>query len=224
MRSIVLKDHAIDKDEALALLDEYAEFLEKHTGIECDWYVEGYDFSRVPTEPDSDGDLKPTRDYLYDLEAEVHDRYGDYGVDNIIMWVHEKHFTFKGIWGSNFSYYFHKYSTQLCRWDKDNTYNTFGTLNHELAHSFDRVIKEETGVDVNDEFGFDWDAIAVHGKGQWEYIGRKNGKENTESLELIAPYLKDAYQKRKEKHFAPVRVLQLSIIKLLKSILARYGK
>ena len=62
MRAVIKLDNKIDKDEALALLDEYAEFIEKHTGIVCEWYVERHDFSYVPTTPDSDGDLKPTFD------------------------------------------------------------------------------------------------------------------------------------------------------------------
>jgi len=220
MRSIVLKDHLIDKDECLALLDEFGEFFEKHTGIECEWYVEGYDFSRVPTVPDSDGDLKPTYQYRQSLAKDVHDRYGDYGVDNIIMLVHENNFTFRGVWGVNWSGSHYKYSLQLCRWDKDNPANSFGTLYHELMHSFDWVVESEIATEVDDIYGVHWDKI-IHGVGDWDYI---RYQENTRALKGIAPYLKEAYQKRKEKHFEPVRLLQLSIIKLLKSILARYGK
>ena len=223
MRTVVLLDLPIDKDKALELLDEYGVFLKKHTGIDCEWYVERRDFSVVPTEPDSDGDLKPTRQYLKNLEAEVRTRYNDYGTDNIVMWVHQDNFLYKGIWGSNFSYYFHKYSTQLCRWDKRNKYNTFGTLNHEFAHSFDRVILEELGVDINKLFGFDWDAVAVHGQGEWEYIGRKTGKENEESLTLVGPYLKLAYLKRKEKHEKYVGLLG-QVVSLLTTLVSLLKK
>ena len=214
MRTLIKLDLKIDKDEALALLDDYADFIKEHTGIECEFYVERKDFSQVPTSPDSDGDLKPTRAYLKALEKEVHTRYRDYGVDNIIMWVHEENFLFSGIWGSNFSYYFNKYSTQLCRWDKDNSANTFGTLYHEQMHSFDRLVLEELQIDVNKLFGYDWDAGAVHGAGKWDYIGRRTGRENTEALKQIAPYVMSALKKRKEKHAKEVGLLK-KLIKVL---------
>ena len=214
MRTLIKLDLKIQKDEALALLDDYADFIKEHTSIECEFYVERKDFSQVPTSPDSDGDLKPTRAYMKALEKEVHDRYRDYGTDNIIMWVHEDNFLFRGIWGSNFSYFYHKYSTQLCRWDKDNSANTFGTLYHEQMHSFDRLVLEELKIDVNKLFGYDWDAGAVHGAGKWDYIGRRTGRENTEALKQIAPYVLSALKKRKEKHDKEVGLLH-KLIKVL---------
>ena len=219
MRTLVQLDLKIDKDEALALLDDYADFIKEHTGIECEFYVERKDFSQVPTSPDSDGDLKPTSAYLKALEKEVHTRYRDYGVDNIVMWVHEDNFTFRGIWGSNFSYFYHKYSTQLCRWDKDNSDNTFGTLYHEQMHSFDRLVLEELQIDVNKLFGYDWDAGAVHGAGKWDYIGRRTGRENTKALQQIAPYVMAALKKRKEKHEKDVGLLR-QIVTILSTVVA----
>jgi len=219
MRTLAIIDLKIDKDEALALLDDYADFIKEHTGIECEFYVERKDFSQVPTSPDSDGDLKPTRAYMKALEKEVHDRYRDYGTDNIIMWVHEDNFLFRGIWGSNFSYFYHKYSTQLCRWDKDNTANTFGTLYHEQMHSFDRLVLEELNIDVNKLFGYDWDAGAVHGAGDWDYIGRRTGRENVPALKQIAPYVVSALAKRKEKHEKDVGLLR-QIVTILSTVVA----
>ena len=223
MRTLIQLDLKIDKDEALALLDDYADFIKEHTGIECEFYVERKDFSQVPTSPDSDGDLKPTRAYMKALEKEVHDRYRDYGTDNIIMWVHEDNFLFRGIWGSNFSYFYHKYSTQLCRWDKDNSANTFGTLYHEQMHSFDRLVLEELKIDVNKLFGYDWDAGAVHGAGDWDYIGRRTGRENTEALKQIAPYVMSALKKRKAKHDKDIGLLKklIEVLSTLVSLLSR---
>jgi len=223
MRTLIQLDLKIDKDEALALLDDYADFIKEHTGIECEFYVERKDFSQVPTSPDSDGDLKPTRAYMKALEKEVHDRYRDYGTDNIIMWVHEDNFLFRGIWGSNFSYFYHKYSTQLCRWDKDNSANTFGTLYHEQMHSFDRLVLEELQIDVNKLFGYDWDAGAVHGAGKWDYIGRRTGRENTEALKQIAPYVMSALKKRKAKHDKDIGLLKklIEVLSTLVSLLSR---
>ena len=223
MRTLVQLDLKIPKDECLALLDDYADFIKEHTGIECEFYVERKDFSQVPTSPDSDGDLKPTRAYLKALEKEVHTRYRDYGVDNIVLFVHEENFTFRGIWGSNFSYYFNKYSTQLCRWDKDNSANTFGTLNHEIMHSFDAVVLKETGINLDLILGLDYDKFIVHGgrpdkvnTTEWKYV---NHQQNTKALKTIAPYLLRAYAVRKEKHDKDIGLLT-QIVKLLSTLVS----
>lgn len=200
MRTVVKLSKLIPKEKALEMLNEYSEFIKENTGIECQWYIEQHDFSFIPTVPDSAGDLKPTAEYHKALEDDVHKRYGDYGTDNILVWIHEDEFFLKGIWGVNRSYFYHKYSTQFCRWDKHNRLNTFGTLNHEIAHSFDTLISKELGIDINKLFGFNWDSVAVHGEGKWEYVGRKNAKENTESLKMITPYITKAYAKRKTEH------------------------
>jgi len=217
MRSVILIDTKIDKDEALALLDDFSEFFEEHTGIKHEFWVERRDFSQVPTMVESDGDLKPTHAYRKALNADVHKRYKDYGTDNVIMWVHEDNFLYKGIWGQNWSGIYYKHSFQLCRWDKDNTANSFGTLYHELMHSFDWVVKSELGTDVNKLFGYDWDAGAVHGDGKWDYIGRKTGRENTKALKQISPYLLAAFNSRKEKHKAYFS-LQFQIVELLTTL------
>ena len=219
MRTLVKLDLKIDKDEALALLDDYADFIKEHTGIECEFYVERKDFSQVPTHVESDGDIKPTPAYRTALMKDVHNRYRDYGTDNVVMWVHEDNFLYKGIWGQNWSYIYHKFSLQLCRWDKDNSANTFGTLYHEQMHSFDRLVLEELNIDVNKLFGYDWDAGAVHGAGDWDYIGRGTGRENVPALKQIAPYVVSALAKRKGKHDKDVGLLR-QIVTILSTVVA----
>lgn len=222
MRNVILLDTKIDKDEALLLLDDYADFIEKHSGVKPVFWVERHDFSSVPTEPDGDGDLKPTWEYRQKLANSVFSRYSTYGTDNIVMWVHEDNFLYKGIWGVNYSYAHHKYCFQLCRWDKDNPANTFGTLYHEQMHSFDAVIKYETGFNVDTLITGHWDTAVVHGQGaKWEYIGRRTGRENTAALELIAPHLRKAYQNRLDKHFKPVREVQKRLITQLRLVVDR---
>lgn len=216
MRNVIIKDTKINKDELLHLLDEYADFIEKHTGIVPEFYVEQRDFTQVPTVVDSDGDMKPTQAYIQMLCDDVRSRYGNDGTDNVVMLVHEDNFLYKGIWGQNWSFQHGTYSFQLCRWDKDNTANSFGTLNHEIMHSFDAVIKRETGKDINILFDGDWDGQVVHGKGKWEYV---RYQENTKALKKIAVPLKEAYNIRKERHLAPYKAVQLRIINLLRSIL-----
>ena len=219
MRTLIQLDLKIDKDECLALLDDYADFIKEHTGIECEFYVERKDFSQVPTHVESDGDIKPTPAYRTALMKDVHNRYRDYGTDNVVMWVHEDNFLYKGIWGQNWSYIYHKFSLQLCRWDKDNSANTFGTLYHEQMHSFDRLVLEELNIDVNKLFGYDWDAGAVHGAGDWDYIGRRTGRENVPALKQIAPYVVSALAKRKGKHDKDVGLLR-QIVTILSTVVA----
>ena len=222
MRTVAIIDLKIDKDEALALLDDYSEFIEKHTGVVCEWYVERRDFSSVPTSPDNDGDLKPTYAYRQALARDVHDRYGDYGADNIVMWVHEDNFLFKGIWGVNYSYSHFKYCFQLCRWDKDNPANTFGTLYHEQAHSFDAVIEKETGVDIRPLLKVgDYDRDIVHGASdKWDYI---RYQENTGALKKMAGALQKAYKVRKDKHNQRVTLMK-TIVKLLSTVVSLLQK
>ena len=227
MRTLILKDTKIDKDELLAVLDDFSDFFEEHTGIECTFWVEQHDFSSVPTVPDSDGDLKPTHEYRKALNKAVHARYGDYGADNVVMLVHEDNFLFKGIWGQNWSYVYHKHSFQLVRYDRDNKFNTLGTLYHEFMHSFDRLIKEETGFNIDPLFEGNWDKYVVHGgrpdevgKYSWDYI---KYQDNTDALRAIATHLKHAFDKRKEKHDKHMGLYK-QIIKLLQLLISLLSK
>lgn len=227
MRTVVLLDKLIDKDEALNILNDFGEFYKEHTGIECTWWVERRDFSQVPTVPDSDGDLKPTYQYRQSLNKSVHDRYGDYGTDNVIMWVHEDNFLFKGIWGTAWSYVHYKYNFLLCRWDKDNPVNTWNTLFHELEHPADTLILKELGIEIDgiieEHFNvsdFDYDRDYVHGGSPlFKYIGQRGYVRDSRMLELLKPYLQGAYNKRKEKHFAPYNKVLWQIITILKGML-----
>ena len=221
MRNLILKDTKIDKDELLKFVDDYADFFEENAGITPVTWVEQHDFSHVPTKPDSDGDLKPTEEYVTKLLKGVHDRYNDYGVDNVIMLVHEDNFLFKGIWGQNWSYKYHQYCFQLCRWDKRNSANSFGTFYHEQMHSFDAVIQKEIGVDINKVLKIDWDKFIVHGgrpdaegTTKWKYI---RYKENVEALKEIADLLERAYKARQDKHDK-----HTSLLKTLLSVLSTY--
>ena len=228
MRTVVKLSSRINKDEALALLDEYSEFIEDHTGIKCEWYLEQHDFSYIPTVPDADGDLKPTYEYRKNLLEEVHSRYGDNGTDNVVLWIHEDEFFLKGIWGVNYSINKgNSYSLQICRWDKDNSANSFGTLYHEQMHSFDAVIKRELGIDIEPEFGGDWDKFAVHGGRpdevgvyKWDYV---RYKENTVALMQIADRLKRAYAIRKDRHLKKIGLMK-QLVALLSTLVGLLAK
>lgn len=228
MRNLIIKDTKIDKDELFELIEKYQKFWNKHTGITPEFYIEQRDFTSVPTSPDNDGDLKPTYKYRQELATDVHKRYGDYGVDNIIMLVHEDNFLFKGIWGVNYSYRHYKYCFQLCRWDKDRQANSFGTLFHEQMHSLDALIKQETGFDIAPLFGGDWDKYVVHGgrpdevgKYDWDYI---NYQQNTDALQAIAKHLQNAYEVRKKKHQQVIIKMLNVIVRLLEFIIGNKNK
>ena len=235
MRSVAIIDLKIPKDEALALLDEYSEYIEEHTGIKHEFWVERRDFSQVPTTIDSDGDVKPSVAYRKQLFKDVHSRYDDDGTDNVIMWVHDDNFIYKGIWGTNWSYIYGTYSMHLCRWDKFNDVNTFNTLFHEQAHSWDRLILEETGIDIEPlaraHFkikDFDYDRDFVHGKGVWfPYIGKRgftrDNKETVSMLKFLAPYLRQAYGVRKERHMKKLGLME-QIVKLLSTVVSLLSK
>lgn len=216
MRNVLLLDTKINKDEALALLDEYSEWYEKQTGITPIFWVERRDFSQVPTTPDSDGDLKPTYKYRQALATDVHGRYGDYGTDNIVMMVHEDNFVFKGLWGVNWAYSHYKYGFQLVRWDKDNPANTFGTLNHEQDHMYDALILKEIGVDVRPLLKVaDYDADVTHGRD--DRFGYIRYQENAKTLKKLAPYLRKSFAERKRKHDNRVTKLT-TVVHLLKQL------
>ena len=151
MRTVVVKDTKIPKDELLAMLDDYSDFMEEHTGIKPVFWVEQRDFSSVPTKVDDDGDMKPTNDYLRALSKDVESRYGEAGTDNVVMLVHEDNFLYRGIWGQNWSFSLGSYSLQLCRWDRDNVVNSFNTFFHEggPGHSADAVLKKELNLNLH---------------------------------------------------------------------------
>lgn len=246
MRNLILKDTKIDKDELLAMLDDYSDFYEEQTGITCTFWVENRDFSQVPTVPDADGDLKPTREYRKALETDVHKRYKDYGVDNIVMMVHEDNFLYKGVWGVAWAYNFYKYSFLLCRWDRNNVVNSFNTLFHEGLHPADTLIKKELDIEIEplikkmilltgnsvdrayvNKNGFDYDRDFIHGNlPSADYIGKSGyqpNEENLKVLKFIAPYLHRAYEVREEKHQQEFRILY-AIIELLTNFLAKFTK
>lgn len=229
MRIVVKLDNKINKDEALGVLDQYADIIRDATGMECEFFVERHDFSYVPTVPDSDGDLRPTDQYRQELCKEVFDRYGYYGCDSILMWVHEDNFLFKGLWGVAWAYKHFKYNLLLCRWDKDNEVNTLNTLLHEGEHPHDTTIQKELGINITplicNHFGytsFNYDRDYVHGNHpDWKYIGKRGYTTDTRMLEFLAPYLRKAYKKRKEAYLEPYKKVQWKVIEFLRSLLKR---
>lgn len=205
MRIFVFKDEDIEDSEYQKLCDDFTELMQSNAGITPTFITEDKDFSNVPTEPDGDGDLKPTMPYRQQMADYVRARYGEYGIDHIIPLVHRNNWVFKGIWGTNWSNMFGSYHMSLCRFDHKNPANSLGTLYHEIMHSFDALIYATLGVRVDPIVGVVWDKFCVHGgrpdkefTTEWKYIRHK---ENTKALVAIATHLQASYKKRYDLYY-----------------------
>lgn len=224
MRHVVLKDKKIESLKVWQKED--IAFWKEQLGIVPTYEVIDVDFSDYPTYVDEDGDIRPTQAYLQSLTDLVVKKVGQFGCDFIIMLVHEDHWKSDttpdikgdGIWGTNYSYTFGKQCLEYCRWDKDNPANTFGTAYHERHHSFDALIKVETGVNIEPILGVTgYDKSITHGGAKpWKYIRHK---ENLDSLRLMKPYLIQAFEKRRERHEEDLMGMQRTIIKLATQVL-----
>lgn len=204
MRHTILLDKKISEREYKKWVKDDTAFWEEHLGITPTYELRLVDYSNYPTFVDADGDIRPTNAYLQSLVDPVVKSVGEFGTDFIMVMVYEDNWrsdtdTTKGIWGTNYSYVFGKQCLDYCRWDKENPVNTFGTAYHERHHSFDAIIKQETGVDVQPLLGVKrYDAEITHGGTKpWKYI---RNKENTESLKVMRPHLHKAFLKRKTEH------------------------
>lgn len=220
MRHVILLDNKIsDKDYKKWVKDDTA-FWKEHLGITPTYEVVDTDYSDYPTY--IDGKLiRPTYNYLQELTTSVVKKHGDFAFDFIMVMIHEDNWKSDttpdikgdGIWGTNYSYVFGKQCLDYCRWDKDNSANTFGTAYHERHHSFDAIIKVETGIDIQPILRVTaYDHQITHGNLKpWKYIRHK---ENLESLRIMKPYLVKALEVRKAKHEEVMKGLMKQIINL----------
>lgn len=206
MKHAILLDSKITQHEYDAWRKEDSAFWKEHTGITPTYGTLRMDFSDYPTEIDSDGDIRAKASWLQSLTDQVVSIYGQFGIDFIVVAIHEDNWKSApegkgGIWGTNYSYRFGKQHLQYCRWDRDNPANTFGTLYHERHHAFDALVKQETGLSVEGSLGApvgSYDRCVTHGKcPPWKYIRHK---ENTRSLNKMRPMLEAAYKMRRKRH------------------------
>jgi hypothetical protein len=227
MRIVCYKDKLIKPSEYNALVAEYTNFIKDTTGIDVTFWTIDYDFTDYPTIIDTDGDDVLRPNFLQNIAKEVTAKYGDYGTDNVVTLIHERNWKSgkapgrKGIWGTNYSYKYGKYHIQYCRFDEGGLINSFGTLNHEIDHTFDALCQVEVGINLNPILGVTkYDADTTHGgKPPYKYI---RNDENADKLKVIAPYLASAYKKRLERHIDAVKGKQLTIIGLLEKLVYLY--
>jgi hypothetical protein len=204
MRHIVLLDKKIPEKDYQKWVKEDVAFWKENCDITPTYEMIRTDYTNYPTWTDSDGDIRPTQTYLKSLNDPLVKKYGEFGYDFAMVMIHEDNWksdtdTTKGIWGTNYSHIFGKQCLDYCRWDKDNSANTFGTAYHERHHSFDAIIKVETGVDVLPLLGVTlYDHHITHGNQKpWLYIRHK---ENLDSLKIMKPHLQKAFAERARKH------------------------
>ena len=223
MRHVILKDIKITTEALEAWKVEDIAFWKKYIGVTPTYEVIDTDYTTYPTYIDEDGDIRPTYEYLQKKTNEVVKKFGEFGTDFIMVMVHEDNwksdtdFT-KGIWGTNYSYIFGKQCLEYCRWDKDNTANTFGTAYHERHHSFDALISVETGVNIEPILNVKgYDKSITHGGAlPWKYIRHK---ENLDSLKTMKPHLQEVFRIRKEKHDKVITGLMETIVSLATQLL-----
>jgi len=219
MKHTILKDKKILERDYNQWAHEDSLFWQQHLGITPEYTMIEVDCSDYPTYIDSDGDIRPTDQYLQNLNDLATKKDGHFGVDFVMVMIHEDNWKsdndqIKGIWGTNYSYIFGKQCLEYCRWDKDNDANTFGTAYHERHHSFDAMIKIETGVDVRPLLDVQkYDHEITHGNKNppWKYIRHK---QNTESLKIMKPHLLASFEARRKKHDEVVEGLMGTIINL----------
>lgn len=237
MRTIVYKDIKIPQAAYDELLKTYSDFITRQAGIKPVWFTHDYDYTDYPTVIDTDGDDIIRPDFLQKIADEVTAKYGAWGADHIVTLIHEDNWksgataTRRGISGTNYSYRFNNYHIQYVRWWKrkgrseaQEMINRFGTLNHEQDHSYDALISRELGVDIRQVLGVvNYDKNTTHGEPK-AYHGYIKYQENAEKLRVMASYLNQAYTKRREKHFAPVRVVQKTLIQALTEKIKRLLK
>lgn len=222
MKLLILKDTKIDPKQLASVMADLADFYKANAGIAVTYVTEERDYTTYPVTPDADGDGKLPESYIRAATSEIYQRYSGEGTDHVVFLIHRDNWKLNGVWGTNYSNRFNGYQVQVCRFDNQNLANSFGTLYHEVMHSHDALIKIMTGEDVNELFAHlwcyqDWDNTIVHGnrfKGCATHYTYIRHKENADALQMIAPMLRKAYQKRHEIYEQKRRTMLQTILTL----------
>lgn len=259
MRYVIYKDKTIPEKTYQEHLDTISSFWQRWLDITPDFWVVEKDYSDYSYEIDDDGDVRPSYQFLADILNEVYEKYSVDGTDYVRIHIHEDNWQSSGplfdriraingfpkkngIWGTAFAYYIRPYLTTYCRYDRDNTYNSFNTAYHEDLHPWDSLVKTELGIDLDtivekwlrirfaentdvishlDTKGFRWDRDMVHGglDEVFDYIGRAGAGLNEAVLPVVAPYVRAALEKREQRHLEHMKGLQKTIITLLEQVI-----
>jgi len=213
MKILYIVDEDIKLKDAEKLAKDYGKFIKKHSDITPQSFFEAKYLKDHPVI-----NKYPKASWVANLAKDVHTRYSGEGTDHVVIWVHEDNWKSdppgpkNGIWGINWSNIYSGYQVHYCRWDagSNGKVNTFGTLWHEMHHSFDALIETYTGVNIDNLLGVsDWDSQITHGgSDRWEYM---RYKENTDSLKAIAHLLVESYTKRQKIYLQKIGIIKEKI-------------
>jgi len=198
MKILLLADNNIKQNHIDKLKNDFIDFIHTYTGLTPEFFIERKDFTSYPTSIDSEGDVRLTPDFIKSITDDIYQRYAE-EIDHVAFLIHQDNWQsddgVRKIWGTNYSNIYNGYQVHICRYDKRNQVNTFGTFYHEVHHSLDALILTYTGTNIAKLIGEpNWDIDITHGRSAvWDYI---RNRENRESLIYAAPYLKLAYAKR----------------------------
>ena len=212
MRITILKDKKISKTHVQETQRQFEDFL---SDFDIQWFVHDRDYVFYPTFTDKDGDKRPTNKFLKDESDFVFKKYGRWGTDHVVILIDKDHWQSPTIWGTNYSNIFHGYQVHYCRKDT-RVVNTVGTVYHEIMHSFDALVKTETGIDVAKYANVEnWDKDVVHGRGRYyDYI---QYNENLEAVDYIASWLKKSYANRQARFDKEYGLLK-NVVSLLQTL------
>lgn len=191
---LIRKDIAISQPQLDRVLAELSRFYTENAGVKIKWIIESHDYKGMEKSTAAGIFDTLSERYMRTQCADIYRRHQE-AIDHVIFLIHKNNWDFEGVWGENFSNHFSGYQTQVCRYDNDNTANSFGTIYHEMHHSHDAFIYKYTGKNIDQFLGYDWDDNVTHGGGkEWQYI---RYQENRQSLVYISHMLQEAIDKRR---------------------------
>ena len=116
--------------------------------------------------------------------------------------------------------------------------NSFNTMIHEWGHCLDALVLSVLNIEIDvqlEEYvaatypglmtnGFNWDRDYIHGAlaPTFPYIGRRGTTFKGELLKVIAPLLRQSYEKRQALHDDYTKGLKMQVITLLKALVVLY--
>lgn len=228
MNILILKDKKIGNAEVGSVISEVSHIYEERCDIIPTVHYENMDYSELPFEVYYSDNFGISKAYIKRKAKDIYKRWAE-EIDLVIFLVHENNWKAGRIWGWNLSNIYSGYEVEQCRWDKDKAANSVGTMYHEIMHSHDSFIYRYLGIWVHPLLRVgSWDVDIVHGRSpSYEYIRHK---ENQDALQYIAPFLRQAFAKRRkifEKHVSVLRQIlnkAEQVLELQRRVLAKLKK
>ena len=215
MRILFLKDKDINATHFNQVVREFKKLYKDNAFLDVEDHTEEWTMSSIPYQEYYGGYWGINQVWMrkitelvdtYDIRSKnpVRKKF-----DHIVFCIHDKnfkpaHIQNRGVWGWNMGWGIRGYEVQQVRFDPKSTVNSLATLYHEVHHSHKWFPLRTTGFDVEWAVKLDlriphWGNEVTHGEHpKWEYIGRRTGTENLESVQIIKGILQQAYKRRKD--------------------------